>query len=104
MIHEAFTQDFYVNDQLQFTVDWAFQSGPKTLRERFENAVANGEEVIWTVNTAPGIAFNGITSETHHGIWHFSASANVESSFVQLSGNFFSSYRTINYFPKIIYN
>jgi hypothetical protein len=89
-VHESFTQEFYVNDILQFTVDWAFQSGPKTLQERFEDAVASGEECKWTVNTAPGISFGGITMEEHHGIWRFSRSANVASSFAALSGNGFS--------------
>ena len=87
VVHNAFTQDFYMNDELQFTIDWAFQSGSKTLRKRFEDAVATGEVVVWTVNTAPGISFNGITSKVHSGVWRFSSASSAQSPFDQFSGH-----------------
>jgi len=87
VIHEAFTQEFYVDDDLQFTIDWAFQSGPKTLETRFLDAVSLGEEVIWTIEAAPGRDFNGITAETHHGVWRFSNGAtNLATSFASATG------------------
>jgi hypothetical protein len=90
-IHEAFFQEFYVNDVLQFTIDWNFQSGPKTLRDRFVNAVAVGEEVRWVVRV-PAILGSpfGIDYEEHHAIWRFSKDSNVDSAFVNLVGSGFS--------------
>mmetsp|Transcript_85029 Transcript_85029/g.170154 ORF Transcript_85029/g.170154 Transcript_85029/m.170154 type:complete len:398 (-) Transcript_85029:283-1476(-) len=80
-VHESFFQEFWVNDELQFTIDWAFTTGPKTLEQRFLDAQNTGEQVIWSVVTAPGKSWNGVTAETHSGVWHFSSNAYLGDAF-----------------------
>jgi hypothetical protein len=88
VIHDSFFQKFYVNDVLQFTIDWNFQSGSKSLRDRFENAVAVGEEVKWVVNVPPSLGnLFGVIYAEHHAVWRFSKDSNVHSAFVQLTGS-----------------
>lgn len=80
--HQYWTQEFSVDGQLQFTIDWNFQSGPKTLKDRFTQAESpQGEEVVWTVTAAAGKDFGGATSATKHAIWRFSDTANTAVAF-----------------------
>jgi len=90
-LHDAFTQEFYVSDALQFTIEWEFQSGSKSLKDRFINAQQNGEEVKWSVEAAPGLSFNTVSSESHWGVWHFSDGASLADTFTAGSGTKFSA-------------
>eukprot|EP00613_Pedinella_sp_CCMP2098_P031174 CAMPEP_0171745388 /NCGR_PEP_ID=MMETSP0991-20121206/38119_1 /TAXON_ID=483369 /ORGANISM="non described non described, Strain CCMP2098" /LENGTH=222 /DNA_ID=CAMNT_0012344827 /DNA_START=333 /DNA_END=998 /DNA_ORIENTATION=+ len=94
-MHDAFTQEFYVNLELQFTIEWDFQSGSKTLEDRFTYAENIGEEVIWRVEVAPALlasaSYTGPASETHHATWRFSNGAGLANTFNSGSGSAFSA-------------
>jgi len=96
--HEAWTQEFYVSSELQFTIVWEFVSGLKTLQERFIDVESTGEAVVWTVTVAPALLNSqsyldggGPASETLYGVWRFSDSADLVNTFASTSGTAFSA-------------
>ena len=69
--HHGFLQRLYDDDVLQFEILWSFLSGPKSLRQRFEEAAgddARTEPVVWTIRDA-----NKREVAVKRGIWHFSS-------------------------------
>mmetsp|Transcript_62124 Transcript_62124/g.106689 ORF Transcript_62124/g.106689 Transcript_62124/m.106689 type:complete len:414 (+) Transcript_62124:55-1296(+) len=74
-LHDAFTQEFFVDDVLQFTIEWEFVSGRKTLKERFINAESTGETVKWHVQTTSDFFDDGEPSFDLEGVWKFSSNA-----------------------------
>jgi len=69
-MHLGFLQRLYDNDVLKFEILWSFLSGPKSLRQRFEEAAGNDprtEPVVWTIRDA-----NKTEIAVKRGIWSFS--------------------------------
>ena len=62
-------QRLYDDDVLKFEIMWSFLSGPKSLRERFEQATGvAAEPVMWTIRDA-----NKREVAVKRGLWRFSA-------------------------------
>mmetsp|Transcript_7449 Transcript_7449/g.13796 ORF Transcript_7449/g.13796 Transcript_7449/m.13796 type:complete len:403 (+) Transcript_7449:70-1278(+) len=78
--HDGFTQELYVDEKLQFTTEWEFVSGRKTLKERFINAESTGETVKWHVQTTSDFFDDGEPSFDLEGVWKFSSNAHFDGS------------------------
>jgi hypothetical protein len=68
-MHYGFMQRLYDNDVLQFEIFWSFLSGPKLLRQRFEEAAGSDprtEPVVWTIRDAAKREVS-----VKRGIWQF---------------------------------
>ena len=69
-MHHGFLQRLYDNNELKFEILWSFMSGPKTLRQRFEEAAGDSdktEPVVWTIRDK----FKREVA-VKRGVWHFS--------------------------------
>lgn len=74
--HKVWDQYVWDSDQLVYTIQWTFDE-PKTLRERFLDAVEIGEHVVYEIRVP------GLTVYTREQVWRFAATAeeNVDHTF-----------------------
>jgi hypothetical protein len=83
-VHDSWFQEVALDGtNVDFTVHWQFSSA-KTLAQRFQDAVAFGEPVTWTV-------VDGATTQVINGTWRFSNSAGITTARFDTSGTRFSN-------------
>jgi Big-like domain-containing protein len=83
-LHDSWIQQVALDGiNVTFTVQWQF-STTKTLAQRFQDAVAVGEPVTWTV-------VDGATTQVITGIWRFSNGAGITIARFNTSGTGFSN-------------
>ena len=83
-VHDIWMQEVALDGtNVDFTVHWKFSSA-KTLAQRFEDAVAVGESVTWTI-------IDGVTTQVINGTWRFSNGAGITTARFDTSGTHFSN-------------
>ena len=83
-VHDSWIQEVALDGtNVDFTLHWQFSSA-KTLAQRFEDAVAVGESVTWTI-------IDGATTQVINGTWRFSNGAGITTARFDTSGTSFSN-------------